>query len=135
MKIETINIKNRQVEYSTIGNGKPILFLHGGHSNCRETLFHKGFDTRKFKHFNSKSGFMSDIEHNIEGDLIPKIKCPTLIIHCKNDTSVSFEHAIFASKMIKNSILAELENEWGHLFWIGNDSNESIRKTIEFIEQ
>jgi hypothetical protein len=37
--------------------------------------------------------------------------------------------------MIKNSKLVGLDNEWGHLFWIGHDSNVSIRKTIEFIEQ
>ena len=35
--------------------------------------------------------------------------------------------------MIENSKLAELNNEWGHLFWIGRDSNDSISKTIEFI--
>ena len=27
----------------------PVLFLHGGHSNCHETLFHKGFDHHKFQ--------------------------------------------------------------------------------------
>jgi len=35
--------------------------------------------------------------------------------------------------MIENSKLVALDNEWGHLFWIGNDSKHSIRKTIEFI--
>lgn len=275
MKIETIKTDKGQIEYSVVGEGKPVLFLHGGHSNCRETLFYKGFDTRKyqliipsrpgygntplddnitpkktadllvsllnylgiekvvlyaisaggltsiefagnyperveklilasavtkrwldkngrvyktakklfnpkterivwgvirffsrifprmvannfypqfsenkphrlekndinellstFKHFNSKSGFMSDIEHEIENGLISKIQCPTLIIHSKNDNSVSYEHAEHAKRMIKNSKLLGLNNEWGHLFWIGNDSNETIRKTIEFI--
>jgi pimeloyl-ACP methyl ester carboxylesterase len=277
MKIETIKTDKGQIEYSIIGEGKPILFLHGGHSNCRETLFHKGFDTSKyqlitpsrpgygntpldvnttpkktadlvvallnylgidkvvlyaisaggltsiefagkyperveklilasavskkwldkngrvyrtakklfnpkterlvwgmirffsgifpkliannfypqfsknephrlkekdikellrtFKHFNSKSGFMSDIEHDVEKGLISNIQCPTLIIHSKNDNSVSYEHAEYAKRMIKNSKLLGLDNDWGHLFWIGIDSNESIRKTIEFIEQ
>jgi hypothetical protein len=37
--------------------------------------------------------------------------------------------------MIENSKLVEVNNEWGHLFWIGNDSNDSIRKTIEFITE
>lgn len=275
MKIETIKTDKGQIEYSVVGEGKPVLFLHGGHSNCRDTLFYKGFDTRKyqliipsrpgygntplddnitpkktadllvsllnylgiekvvlyaisaggltsiefagnyperveklilasavtkrwldkngrvyktakklfnpkterivwgvirffsrifprmvannfypqfsenkphrlekndinellstFKHFDSKSGFMSDIEHEIENGLISKIQCPTLIIHSKNDNSVSYEHAEHAKRMIKNSKLLGLNNEWGHLFWIGNDSNETIRKTIEFI--
>ena len=277
MKIEIINTDKGQIEYAIVGKGTPVLFLHGGHSNCRETLFHKGFDTGKyqlitpsrpgygntplnanftpkktadlvvsllnylkidkvvlyaisaggltsielaarypdrveklilasavskkwldkngqvyktakklfnpkterivwgliktfsgifpqmiannfypqfsknkphklektdikellftFKQFNSKSGFMSDIEHDVEDGLISEIQCPTLIIHSKNDNSVSYEHAEHAKRWIKNSQLYGFENEWGHLFWIGNDSNIPIRKTIEFIEQ
>jgi pimeloyl-ACP methyl ester carboxylesterase len=276
LKIRTINTNQGKIEYSITGYGKPVLFLHGGHSNCRETLFHKGFDIGKFqlitpsrpgygntplkdnetprqaadliialldslniykvtlyaisaggltaielagnyperfeklimasavskkwldengkvyktaqhifnpstekivwgmirwfsrllpnviakqfypqftsnnphklskddirellstfRHYSSKTGFICDINHNIDDDVISKIICPTLIIHSKNDNSVSFEHAEYANKMIKDSKLAKLNNEWGHLFWIGNDSNESIRKTIDFIE-
>lgn len=277
MEIKIINTDKGQIEYSIVGKGKPVLFLHGGHSNCKETLFHKGFDTNKFqlitpsrpgygktplgdkftprktadlvvellnylkidkvvlyaisaggltsielasrypdridklilasavskkwldkngqvyktakklfnpkmekivwglirifskifpkmiannfypqfsknklhkldngdvnellstfKHFNSKSGFMIDIEQDIESEIITEIQCPTLIIHSKNDNSVSFEHAEHANKMINNSKLIGLDNEWGHLFWIGKDSNESIKMIIEFIEQ
>ncbi|MEX0929390.1 MAG: alpha/beta hydrolase [Balneolales bacterium] len=277
MKIEIIETNKGKIEYSMVGEGTPVLFLHGGHSNCRETLFHKGFDTSKyqlitpsrpgygntpladnttpkktadllvalldylginkvvlyaisaggstsiefagkyperveklilasavskqwldkngqvykaakklfnpkterlvwgiirnfsgifpsmiannfypqfsknkphrlekkdiqellatFKHFSSKSGFMSDIDHDVENGLISEIQSPTLVIHSKNDNSVSYEHAEYANTMIKNSKLIGLDNEWGHLFWIGNDSHESIRKTIKFIEQ
>jgi pimeloyl-ACP methyl ester carboxylesterase len=277
MEIKIINTDKGQVEYSIVGKGTPVLILHGGHSNCKETLFQKGFDINKyqlitpsrpgygntplddkytpkktadliislldylkidkvvlyaisaggltsielaaryperleklilasavskkwlnkneqvykiakklfnpktegivwglirffsgifpkmiannfypqfsknkthklekndikellstFKHFNSKNGFMSDIEHDIEKGIISEIQCPTLIIHSKNDNSVSYEHAEHANSMIKNSKLVGLDNEWGHLFWIGHDSNVSIRKTIEFIEQ
>ena len=49
MKLEIINTDKGQIEYSIVGKGKPVLFLHGGHSNCKETLFHKGFDTNKFQ--------------------------------------------------------------------------------------
>jgi pimeloyl-ACP methyl ester carboxylesterase len=277
MKIQILKTDKGQIEYSIVGKGTPVLFVHGGHSNCRETLFHKGFDTNKyqlitpsrpgygktpidnnttpaktadllvsllnqlkidkvvlyaisaggltsivlasnyperveklilassvskkwldkngevyktanklfnpktekivwglvklfsgifpkmiannfypqfsknkrhrlkrkdikkliltFRHYNSKSGFMSDIDHEIENDVILKIKCPTLIIHSKNDNSVSFEHAEYANKMIKNSELIGLNNEWGHLFWIGKDSDDSIDKIIDFIQQ
>jgi hypothetical protein len=38
-----------------------------------------------------------------------------------------------ADKMIKNSKIEILKNEWGHLFWIGADSIKSIEKTIDFI--
>lgn len=88
-----------------------------------------------FKHFNSKSGFMSDIEHDVETGLISKIQCETLIIHSRNDNSVPFEHAEHANRMIKESKLIGLDNEWGHLFWIGKDASETIKKTMEFIEQ
>ncbi|MDX9772687.1 MAG: alpha/beta hydrolase [Bacteroidales bacterium] len=277
MEIKIIDTDKGRIEYSIVGKGTPVLFLHGGHSNCRETLFHKGFDTSKYqlitpsrpgygntplddnftpkktadlivsllnylkidkvvlyaisagglpsieltsmypeiveklilasavskkwldndgpvyktakklfnpktekivwgsirffsgifpkmiandfylqfsknsphqlekndikdllstiKQYNSKTGFMSDIDHDVEQGQISKIQCPTLILHSRNDNSVSFEHAEYANKMIKESKLVGLESEWGHLFWIGKDSNEPIRKTIEFIVQ
>jgi pimeloyl-ACP methyl ester carboxylesterase len=277
MEIKTIHTDKGLVEYSIVGKGTPILFLHGGHSNCRETLFQQGIDTinyqlitpsrpgygntplnnnltpkdtadlivslldnlridkvilyaisaggltsielaaryperveklilasavskkwldkngkvyktakklfnpkteiivwgmirffsgifpkmiadnfypqfsknkphkleksdikrllSTFKHFNSKSGFMSDIEHDVETGLISEIKCKTLIIHSRNDNSVPFEHAEHANRMIKESKLIGLDNEWGHLFWIGKDSSETIKKIMEFIEQ
>lgn len=266
-----------EIEYSSIGKGIPIIFVHGGHSNCNETLCHKGFDLERFrlitpsrpgygrtplnynrtpkqgadlimglvehlsldkiivygisaggltaielaayypdkvkklilasaiskkwldengeiyktalrifnprmekitwgmvrffasimpgmiaksfypqfsknpihklkkddiqelistmKHYNSKTGFLNDIDQNISNDVIAKIKCPTLIIHSRNDNSVPFEHALHSSKMIEKSEIVELDNEWGHLFWIGIDSKTSIEKTIRFIEK
>ncbi|MBT3382560.1 MAG: alpha/beta hydrolase [Prolixibacteraceae bacterium] len=274
MDIKIIETELGKIEYSTTGNGKPLLFIHGGHTNCNSTLWQKGFDIKKFqfispsrpgygntplnnnktpkqqadliislldymsidkvilygisagglttiefasnyperveklilascvskewldkkgkiyktaqrifnpkvegfvwrmirffsgifpnliaknfypqftskpthklikedvnelismfKDFGSGKGFVNDIDQIIDQDLISKIKCPTLIIHSKNDNSVLFEHALHSNKMIDNSKLVELNNEWGHLFWIGKDSNDSIRKTIEF---
>ncbi len=44
-----INTKLGEVEYCSIGKGIPVLFVHGGHSNCYETLCHKGFDLEKFQ--------------------------------------------------------------------------------------
>ena len=272
-----INTKLGEVEYCSIGKGIPVLFVHGGHSNCNETLCHKGFDLEKFqlitssrpgygktplnnnktprqaadlivellehlsvdnivvygisaggltaielasnypdkvnklilasaiskkwldeqgkiyktaqrifnsnverftwgmvrsfsnvfpsmiaksfypqfsknqihklnrddikelvsslKCYRSKTGFLNDIDQNINNTLITKIKCPTLIIHSENDNSVSLEHAKYANKMIENSKIEILQNEWGHLFWIGTDSKKSIEKTIKFIEE
>ncbi|MDQ0232080.1 alpha/beta fold hydrolase [Metabacillus malikii] len=40
-KIETISINGQSLEYSIIGDGKPILVFHGGHSNCHEEF---GYD-------------------------------------------------------------------------------------------
>ncbi len=86
------------------------------------------------EHYNSKKGFLNDIDQDINDDVIRKIKCSTLIIHSENDNSVSLEHPKYASKMIKNSKLEILQNEWGHLFWIGADSKKAIEKTLEFIK-
>jgi len=274
---KVINTRLGDIEYCSIGKGIPIIFVHGGHSNCNETLCHKGFDLEQFqlitpsrpgygktplngnrtpkqaadlfielinylsidnvivygisaggltaiemasnypdkvsklilasaiskkwldeqgkiyktakkifnpktekiiwgmvrffsmifpnmiaksfypqfsknpihklkkydiqeliasmKYYNSKIGFINDIDQNIGNDVISRIKCPTLIIHSKNDNSVPFDHALHSKKMIKNSKLIELNNEWGHLFWIGADSKRSIEKTIEFIKE
>nr|WP_299072218.1 alpha/beta hydrolase [uncultured Allomuricauda sp.] len=277
MDCKIANTPLGDIEYSSIGKGIPILFLHGGHSSCNETLCHKGFDLEKFllinpsrpgygktpvngnrtpkqaaelisellnnlsldnvivygisaggltaielaanhpdkvsklilasaiskkwlnknekiyktakiifnpkmeritwgmvtffskilpkviansfypqfstypahelrredieelisaiKHYRSKRGFLNDIDQDINEDTIKKIKCPSLVIHSTYDNSVSFEHAIHSKEKIQNSRLVKLDNEWGHLFWIGKESEKSIKVTIEFIEQ
>jgi len=87
--------------------------------------------------YGSGQGFYNDLHQlsNLNNeDTLSKIQCPTLIIHSENDNSVPFEHAKYAHRMIKNSKLEILQNEWGHLFWIGTDSQMSIEKVISFIE-
>lgn len=49
MNAEVINTELGEIEFHSIGKGTPILFVHGGHSNCYETLCHKGFDLEKFQ--------------------------------------------------------------------------------------
>lgn len=49
MEIKIVLMNKGQVVYSIVGKGKPVLFLHGGHSSCKESLFHKGFDPTKFQ--------------------------------------------------------------------------------------
>jgi esterase/lipase len=87
------------------------------------------------KNYNSKSGFLNDINQNIVDETLTKIKCSTLIIHSENDNSVSLEHPENANIMIENSKIQILKNEWGHLFWIGTDSKKSIEMTVKFIEK
>ena len=41
MKTEIIKTKYGDIEYSIYGEGEPILFIHGGHSNANEILTHK----------------------------------------------------------------------------------------------
>lgn len=42
------NTAKGKIEFTSVGSGLPILFVHGGHGNCNETLFHKGYDTNRF---------------------------------------------------------------------------------------
>lgn len=37
------------IEYSSYGDGIPVLFVHGGHVSCTFTLPHKGFDIQKYQ--------------------------------------------------------------------------------------
>lgn len=87
-----------------------------------------------FEHYRSKRGFINDIDQDIDDETIKKVKCPTLIVHSKYDNSVSFMHAIHANKHIENAKLYELKNEWGHLFWMGQESEQSILDIIRFIK-
>src|SRR4051812_48995525 len=36
------------VEYTSFGHGRPMLIVVGGHTNCRENIFHKGLDPEEF---------------------------------------------------------------------------------------
>ncbi len=38
-----------KIEYSIKGKGEAILFVHGGHSNSKESKFHLGYDLEKYK--------------------------------------------------------------------------------------
>jgi pimeloyl-ACP methyl ester carboxylesterase len=49
MKSQLIETPNGKIEITSIGKGTAILFVHGGHGNSQETLFHKGFDTERFQ--------------------------------------------------------------------------------------
>ena len=48
MRTSLIETAKGKIEYSLLGQGKAILFVHGGHVNCRETIFQKGLDPNKF---------------------------------------------------------------------------------------
>ena len=81
----------------------------------------------------SNEGFMNDISQQGVDEVIAAVNCPTLIIHSAHDNSVPIDHALFAKRMIENSRIEILQNEWGHLIWIGSDSEEAFRKVEQFI--
>lgn len=276
MTTQTIKTKIGTIEYSRTGNGIPLLFIHGGHSSCNETLFLKGFDTTKyclitpsrpgygrtplsnftspkntaklftalldelkidqvivigisaggltaielasnfpdrvsklilisavtkrwmtekdktyqkakkifspgiekyswglFRFFyslfpklmahtmfkelstfrptnisdedvnelysmvklqRSKEGFINDLTQDIEPNIINRITCPTIILHSSNDNSVKMEHANHAHAQLKHSTLKVYNNIWGHLLWLGQESNKPIEDTLKFID-
>ncbi len=38
-----------KIEFSQYGKDEPVLIIHGGHSNCKETLTHKGLNPQEFR--------------------------------------------------------------------------------------
>lgn len=48
MTTQIIETTKGPIEVSFKGVGTPLLFVHGGHSSCNESLFHKGFDLNKY---------------------------------------------------------------------------------------
>ncbi len=84
----------------------------------------------------SHSGFIYDLDQQpAEPEVFSKISCPTLIVHSLNDRSVPVEHAHFAHQHIKDSALKTYRNKWGHLVWIGDDSEKIIQDLMNFIQQ
>ena len=45
----TIETEKGIIECSMVGQGETILFIHGGHSNCDETIFQKGFEISEYQ--------------------------------------------------------------------------------------
>lgn len=78
----------------------------------------------------SGSGFILDVEHRAKN--IEQIKCPTLIIHSKNDGSVGFSHVKFAKRKIRNSELFVAPTDT-HFIWFGKGSKEVLKKRLAFL--
>lgn len=112
------------------------------------TIFHQQFSTQAphplrkkdvekmldaLKYYSSGSGFLNDIDQTLGLNALRKVSCPVLILHSKNDKSVPYAHAEYANKFLKNSILVGLQNNWGHMVWLGQDIGEVIRHQQDFI--
>lgn len=83
----------------------------------------------------SGKGFVNDLEQNIDQNIIGEIICPTIILHSSKDKAVNIDHAKYAHTKIKKSILKVYDNRWGHLLWLGQESNIPIEDTLEFIDK
>lgn len=113
-------------------------------------IFHSQFSVKKLeditekeifeilqmlKRYQSQEGFLADIKQEVEVSVLKKITSPTLIIHSENDNTIPLEHAQHAHRMIPGSTLIKLQNDWGHLLWVGRDSCQSVQTIVDFIEK
>lgn len=48
MSTSQIQTSKGKVEFTVVGSGRPMLIVVGGHTNCKETIFHKGLDPNRF---------------------------------------------------------------------------------------
>lgn len=95
-------------------------------------------DMKEFQRMNSRQrsgrGFLLDLSQTgsiTKGDL-QNIRCPTLILHSKNDNAVHVEHAYRAHRHISGSRLCLLDT-WGHLIWLGKGSKALYSELLEFL--
>lgn len=82
--------------------------------------------------YSSDKGFIYDLEHQTEREVLQKINLPTLILHSNYDKSVSFEHAEYAAANIKGAEIYA-DDFWGHLIWIGSGRKKRDKKLLEFL--
>ncbi|NRD79016.1 alpha/beta hydrolase [Bacillus sp. BRMEA1] len=82
----------------------------------------------------SGHGFLIDLLQTKEVTFkdLQAISCPTLIMHSKHDGAVSFEHAYYAQQQITDSEVCLLDS-WGHLIWLGQESENVNEKLVEFL--
>lgn len=83
----------------------------------------------------SGSGFVNDINQKPDSRHLEQIIAKTLIMHSENDKTVDLKMAQFANDKIQNSVLKIYQNKWGHLLWIGSDSDKPISDLQNFLEQ
>ena len=82
--------------------------------------------------FEPNNGFTQTMDHRAKH--IDTINIPTLIIHSRFDKNVSFSHAQYANKKIRNSILYEAPT-LSHLVYMGSRKNEVFGKRLDFLIQ
>ena len=84
-------------------------------------------------HQGSKKGFVTDLEHDLDASVIKNIKVPTLIVHSKHDKAVPTEHPLHAKEQIPYARLLWVDNQWGHMIWMGAKSKEPIDHVRAFL--
>lgn len=96
-------------------------------------------DIREFekmiKRQRSGEGFLIDLAQaaTITLDDLQSVQCPTLILHSRNDGTVSVNHAYHAHHHIPDSRLCVLHS-WGHLIWLGDGAEEMHTELFGFLD-
>ncbi|WP_096274455.1 alpha/beta fold hydrolase [Paucisalibacillus globulus] len=107
------------------------------YANAKEKILQDDVEAVRKMNNRQRSGygFMIDLiqVNDITIEDLKGIKCPTLIMHSKHDSSVPIEHPNFAHKNIPTSELCIL-NSWGHLIWLGKSSHEINSRLCEFLQ-
>jgi len=143
MTPQLINTSKGKIEYTITGQGIPILFVHGGHVNCRETIFRKGLDLNKFCCITpSRPGYgntpLSDSNKSPKGTadlfiaLLEELDYYEVIVI---GISAGGLTALEIAAHNHNSTLILFRNHWGHLLWIGIDYELILDEVQKYIEE
>lgn len=123
---------------SDLAPGMVVSYFHSQFSNkkLKELRPKETFEVLEaLKRYRSKQGFVGDLDQQLLNEnVFSKINCPTLIIHSEYDNTVPVEHARYANKKIPQSTLIILQNDWGHLLWVGPDSNKNTSLIFNFLK-
>jgi pimeloyl-ACP methyl ester carboxylesterase len=80
-------------------------------------------------------GFRNDLDQDLDEATLRQICCPTLVLHGRYDQQVALEHPLHAQATIRGAILHLYENRWGHLLWLGRESQGPIADALRFIQR
>ncbi len=137
-KIESLTWKMIRI-FSVLAPKLVVTYFHSLFSNkkLKELRPKDTFEILEaLKRYRSKQGFLIDLNQQLSSvDLFGKINCPTLIIHSEYDSTVPLEHAYYAHEKIQESNLLLLQNDWGHLLWVGQDSYKNTTYIFNFIKE
>jgi pimeloyl-ACP methyl ester carboxylesterase len=86
-----------------------------------------------YQHHSSRVGALNDLRHTVGKELLQKIKMPTLVIHSREDKSVPFSHAEWATANIPRAELCE-GGFTGHFYWVGSDYQRISRRLNVFLK-
>ena len=100
-------------------------------------------DFELFKKFMENTAPLSDRDIGLKNDLrlfrtiepmqTSNIRCPTLIIHSRQDNDVKWEHAEYLIDSISQAEI--FETFGGHLMWVGPDADAIRKKRISFLDK